>query len=80
MTFAIPPTRLIQLDIDEREIGKNYPVAVPLVGDAKAGLQDLLDAIGSRRALDRLRRRDRVAASRLGAAGRGEVRLGCAPR
>ena len=46
VTFAIPPTRLIQLDIDEREIGKNYPVAVPLVGDAKAGLQDLLDAIG----------------------------------
>ena len=47
VTFAIPPTRLIQLDIDEREIGKNYPVAVPLVGDAKAGLQDLLDAIGA---------------------------------
>jgi acetolactate synthase-1/2/3 large subunit len=47
VTFAIPPTRLIQIDIDEREIGKNYPVAVPLVGDAKAGLQDLLDAIGS---------------------------------
>jgi acetolactate synthase-1/2/3 large subunit len=47
VTFAIPPTRLIQLDIDEREIGKNYPVALPLVGDAKAALQDLLDAVGS---------------------------------
>jgi acetolactate synthase-1/2/3 large subunit len=47
VTFAIPPTRLIQLDIDEREIGKNYPVEVPLVGDAKAALRDLLDALGA---------------------------------
>lgn len=47
VTFAIPPTQLIQLEIDEREIGKNYPVAVPLVGDARAGLRDLLDALGA---------------------------------
>jgi acetolactate synthase I/II/III large subunit len=47
VTFAIPPTKLIQLEIDEREIGKNYPVEVPLVGDARAGLRDLLDALGA---------------------------------
>ena len=46
VTFAIPPTRLIQLEIDEREIGKSYPVTVPLVGHARAGLEDLLGAIG----------------------------------
>jgi acetolactate synthase I/II/III large subunit len=47
VTFSIPPSRLIQIDIDPREIGKNYPVAVPLVGDAKAALADLLLALGS---------------------------------
>jgi acetolactate synthase-1/2/3 large subunit len=47
VTFAIPPTKLIQLEIDEREIGKNYPVDVPLVADARAGLRDLIDALGT---------------------------------
>ena len=47
VTFAIPPTKLVQLEIDQREIGKNYPVAVPLLGDARAGLADLLSALGS---------------------------------
>jgi acetolactate synthase-1/2/3 large subunit len=47
VTFAIPPAQLIQVDIDPREIGKNYPVAVPLVADARATLADLLDALGT---------------------------------
>ena len=47
VTFAIPPTKLIQLEIDPREIGKTYGVEVPLVGDARAGLRDLCDALGS---------------------------------
>jgi acetolactate synthase-1/2/3 large subunit len=46
VTFAIPPSKLIQLDVDAREIGKNYPVNAPLLGDARAGLRDLLDALG----------------------------------
>jgi acetolactate synthase-1/2/3 large subunit len=46
VTFSIPPTKLVQLDIDPREIGKNYPVEVGLLGDAKATLGDLLAALG----------------------------------
>ena len=46
VTFAIPPSRLVQIDIDPREIGKNYPVEVGLVGDARATLTDLLAALG----------------------------------
>src|SRR5688572_21983326 len=41
-TFAIPPSRLIQIDIDPQEIGKIYPVEVGIVGDAKATLRALI--------------------------------------
>lgn len=44
-SFNIPPTKLIHLDIDPYEIGKNYPVAVGVVCDAKTGLADLLDSV-----------------------------------
>ena len=47
-TFAIPPTRLIQIDIDPQEVGKIYPVDVGIVGDAKATLRELHDALRAR--------------------------------
>src|SRR6187401_1175094 len=49
-TFAIPPSRLIQIDIEPQEIGKIYPVEVGLVGDAKATLRELDDALRVRKA------------------------------
>ncbi len=47
-TFAIPPSRLIQIDIDPQEVGKIYPVEVGIVGDAKATLGELAAALGTR--------------------------------
>ena len=44
-SFSIPPGKLIHVDIDPTEIGKNYPTAVGVVGDAKSVLGDILDAI-----------------------------------
>ncbi len=49
-TFAIPPSRLIQLDIDPQEIGKTYPVDTGIVGDAKATLAKLLERLRDRAA------------------------------
>ena len=37
-----PETQILQVDIDAGEIGRNYPVAVGIVGDAKAVAQQLL--------------------------------------
>ena len=47
-TFAIPPTRLIHIDIDAAELGKNFPTEVSIVGDAKSVLEDLLAAVAAR--------------------------------
>lgn len=44
-SFNIPPTRLLHVDIDPFEIGKNYPVEVGIVGDAKAVLAGLAEAV-----------------------------------
>lgn len=44
-SFSIPPTRLIHVDIDPFEIGKNYPVEYGIVGDARAVLAGLVAAV-----------------------------------
>jgi acetolactate synthase-1/2/3 large subunit len=41
-TFAIPPTKLVQVDVDPDEIGRNYPVALGLVADVKSFVESLL--------------------------------------
>ena len=40
--YNMPPTRLIQVDIDPEEIGRNLPVEIGMVGDAKAFLSQAL--------------------------------------
>ena len=40
-------TRTIQLDIDPNELGRNYPNAVSLCGDAKVTLQKMLQGVGA---------------------------------
>ena len=42
------PENLIQIDIDETEIGKNYPVKVGIVADAKVALQQLIGELKKR--------------------------------
>ncbi|MFX1550212.1 MAG: thiamine pyrophosphate-binding protein [Promethearchaeota archaeon] len=45
VSFSIPPTKLIHIDIDPHEIGKNYPVSVGIIGDAKACLIQILEEL-----------------------------------
>src|SRR5579872_787461 len=54
-TFAIPPSRLIQIDADPQEIGKIYPVEVGIVGDAKATLRELIQQVRSARRMPLVR-------------------------
>src|SRR6202008_2269181 len=48
-TFSIPPSKLIQIDIEPQEIGKIYPVEVGLTGDAKETLRALIARIREQR-------------------------------
>ena len=43
-TFAIPPTRLIHIDIDPAEIGRNFPTELGVVADAKNALRMIVFA------------------------------------
>jgi acetolactate synthase-1/2/3 large subunit len=37
-TLSVPPSRLIQIDIDPSELGRNYPAELPILGCARASL------------------------------------------
>jgi acetolactate synthase-1/2/3 large subunit len=45
VTFNIPDTKLVHIDVDGFEIGRNYPVEVGIVGDAKSSLAVLRDLL-----------------------------------
>jgi len=40
-----PDTKIIHIDIDPREIGKNYPVAIGITGDAKTVLAKMIGKV-----------------------------------
>lgn len=43
-TFDVPPTKLIHIDINEEEIGRNFPTAMGVNCDAKLALESILAA------------------------------------
>jgi len=62
-------TKIIQVDVDAQEIGRNFPVAVGIAGDAKAIAQQLMTRL-----------RSSIGASRANAAWRTEVEALAAKR
>ena len=46
--FPPPGTKVIQLDIDPAELGRNYPNAVSILGDARTALRRMIDAAARR--------------------------------
>jgi acetolactate synthase-1/2/3 large subunit len=57
VTFSIPPTRLIHIDVDEAEIGRNYPTELGVISDAKLALAAITEAAAAlpRRKAENLR-------------------------
>ncbi|MFQ6331767.1 thiamine pyrophosphate-binding protein [Nocardia sp. CWNU-33] len=44
-SFSFPPAKLIHIDIDPHEIGKNYPADVGIVADAKPTIAAIVDSL-----------------------------------
>ncbi len=63
-TFAIPPGRLIHIDIDPAEIGRNFPTEFGVVADARLALSALAQAAQGFRRASRDGVRGRIAAGR----------------
>src|SRR5580700_4372743 len=63
-TFSIPPTRLIHIDIDSAEIGRNFPTELGVVSDAKLGLRALLAAADGMPHASRGNQRQKIAEGR----------------
>ncbi|MGE3988837.1 thiamine pyrophosphate-binding protein [Pseudorhodoplanes sp.] len=47
-THSIPPTKLIHVDIEATQIGKNYPTAIGIVGDVALVVRQLMAAAKAR--------------------------------
>jgi acetolactate synthase-1/2/3 large subunit len=64
ITFSIPPTRLIHIDADLSEIGRNYATELGVVADAKLALGALAAAAKGRPHRDRGALRAEIAGAR----------------
>ncbi|MEW5983629.1 MAG: thiamine pyrophosphate-binding protein [Acidobacteriota bacterium] len=64
ITFSIPPTRLIHIDTDLAEIGRNYQTELGVVADAKSALRALAAAARGRPHRDRGTLRADIAVAR----------------
>ena len=71
--FALPPAHIpvIHLDIVAEEIGRCIPAEIALWGDARAGLEDLADALSDSGAAARAARADYVGRARAAHEGLG---------
>jgi acetolactate synthase-1/2/3 large subunit len=65
-TFQIPPTKLIHIDIEPSEIGRNYPVETGVVADLKNALATLIKVAReqSPQGIERKELADKIAAYR----------------
>jgi acetolactate synthase-1/2/3 large subunit len=65
-TWKIPPSRLIQIDIDAAEIGRNYPVEIGAVADAGLAAEAIAAAVRAARPqpVTRPGLREQIAAAR----------------
>lgn len=57
VTYRIPPTKLVHVDIDPQEIGRNYPPELGITADARTFLRQMLDVLDDRAASARSRNR-----------------------
>jgi acetolactate synthase-1/2/3 large subunit len=63
-TFSIPPSRLVHIDIDPAEIGRNFPTELGIVADARLALAMIGRAAQSYPRANRSDLRQRIAAGR----------------
>jgi acetolactate synthase-1/2/3 large subunit len=59
-TFSFPPTKLIQIDIDPAELGRNFPLAIGAVADLKQALR-VLNRVARKLAAEGVKRPELVA-------------------
>jgi acetolactate synthase-1/2/3 large subunit len=77
-SLSIPPGKLIHIDLDHHEIGKNYPVEVGIVADARATLEAILNSISDQQSSRTLNKREKYFADIAAAKAEWEAIL--APR